>query len=141
MMQHFDIDVLMDYGVAEFPDTEKVINPAWRKLSRLRYRSARFAGMTIHPENENGPRKYDKWLKKKADLLEEIEIMEFQRNNLKSETEYTSTRCFQTGCQPGHCKLFEHLNSAQGNDPGTALNGIRPRWRHRFKSYRGRGVR
>jgi hypothetical protein len=36
MMQHFDIDVLLEYGVTEFPDTEKVINPSWRQLERSR---------------------------------------------------------------------------------------------------------
>jgi hypothetical protein len=97
MMQHFDIDVLIDYGIAEFPDTEKVINPAWRQLNRLRnslqnklrYRRAHFAEMTIHPENEDEPGKYKKWLKKKADLLEEIEKMEFQLNELKTELKQT----------------------------------------------------
>lgn len=98
MMQHFDIDVLTDYGVSEFPGAEKVINPAWRQLNqsrnslqnKLRYRRACFAEMTIHPENEDKPGKYNKWLKKKADLLEEIEKMEFQLNELKAELKQTN---------------------------------------------------
>ncbi len=98
MMQHFDIDVLLDYGVTEFPDTEKVINPAWRQLNqsrnslqgKLRYRRARFAEMTMHPETADKPQKYDKWLKKKADLLEEIEKLEHQFNELKVELKQTS---------------------------------------------------
>jgi hypothetical protein len=28
MMEHFDIDVVLEYGTTEFPDTEKVVNPA-----------------------------------------------------------------------------------------------------------------
>jgi len=98
MMQHFDIDVLLDYGVTEFPDTEKVINPTWRQLNRsrnslsnkLRYRRARFAEMTMHPETSDKPKKYDQWLKKKADLLEEVEKMEYQFNELKVELKQTS---------------------------------------------------
>jgi hypothetical protein len=98
MMQHFDIDVLLDYGTAEFPDTEKVINPDRRQLNRsrnslqnkLRYRRARFAEMTMHPETEDKPGKYNKWLKKKAELLEEIEKMEYQLNELKAELKQTS---------------------------------------------------
>jgi hypothetical protein len=98
MMQHFDIDVLLDHGVTKFPDTEKVINPAWRQLNRsrnslqnkLRYRRARFAEMTMHPESANKLEKYDKWLKKKADLLEEIEKLEYQLNGLKVELKHTS---------------------------------------------------
>jgi transposase len=98
MMQHFDIDVLLDYGVTEFPDTEKVINPTWRKLNRsrnslqnkLRYRRARFAEMTMHPETQDKRQKYDEWLKKKSELLEEIEKMEHQLNELKVQLKQTS---------------------------------------------------
>jgi transposase len=97
MMQHFDIDVLLDYGVTEFPDTEKVINPVWRQLNRsrnsvqnkLRYRRARFAEMTMHPETEDKPKKYHNWLKKKADLLEEIENFEYQLEELKIKLKQT----------------------------------------------------
>ena len=98
MMQHFDIDVLLEYGVTEFPDTEKVVNPTWRQLERsrnslqnkLRYRRARFAEMTMHPETEDKPAKYRSWLKKKADLLEEIENFEYQLNELKAKLKDTS---------------------------------------------------
>ncbi|MEE4603953.1 MAG: hypothetical protein V2J65_21905, partial [Desulfobacteraceae bacterium] len=98
MMQHFDIDVLLDYGVVDFPDTEKVINPVWRQLNqsrnslqnKLRYRHARFAEMTIHPENEDKPKKFRKWLEKKAELLEEIEKMAYQLNDLKAKLKKTS---------------------------------------------------
>jgi hypothetical protein len=91
MMQHFDIDVILEYGVTEFPDTEKVVNPTWRQLDRsrnslqnkLRYRLARFAEMTMNPETEEKPAKYHKWLTKKADLLEEVENYEHQLENLK----------------------------------------------------------
>ncbi len=98
MMQHFDIDVLLEYGVSKFPDTEKVINPTWRQLERLgnsvqnklRYRRARFAEMTMHPETEDNRGKYRRWLKKKADLLEEIENFEHQLNELKAQLKETS---------------------------------------------------
>jgi len=74
MMQHFDIDVLLEYGTIEFPDTERVVNPTWRQLERsrnslqnkLRYRRARFAEMTMHPETEDKPARYKNWLEKKA---------------------------------------------------------------------------
>ncbi len=98
MMQHFDIDVLLDYGVVEFPDTERVINPVWRQLNqsrnslqnKLRYRRACFAEMTIHPENEDKPVKFKKWIEKKAELLEEIEKMEYQLSELKEKRKQTS---------------------------------------------------
>jgi hypothetical protein len=97
MMQHFDIDVILEYGVVEFPDTERVINPPWRQLNqqrnslqnKLRYCRARFAEMTIHPATDDEPEKYRKWLTKKADLLEEIEKHEHQLEALKAELKDT----------------------------------------------------
>jgi transposase len=97
MMKHFAIDLLQEYGVEEFPATEKVINPTWRELDRLRnslqnklrYRRARFAEMTMHPETEDNEEKYDKWVKKKADLLEQIEQYEHQLGDLKMKLKET----------------------------------------------------
>ena len=97
MMQHFDIDVILEYGTTEFPDTEKVVNPAWRELNRsrnslqnkLRYRRARFTEMTMHPETEEKPEHYLKWLDKKSNLLEEIENCEHQLDKLKAKLKDT----------------------------------------------------
>jgi len=98
MMQQFNIDVLLEYGGTQFPDTEKVVNPTWRQLNRscnsvqnkLRYHRARFAEMTMHPETEDKPAKYRKWLKKKADLLEAVENFEYQLKKLKAKLKETS---------------------------------------------------
>ncbi len=97
MMQHFDIDVILEYGATEFPDTEKVVNPTWRQLNRsrnslqnkLRYRRARFTEMTMHPETEEKPAKYLKWQRKKANLFEEIENYEHQLEKLKAKLKDT----------------------------------------------------
>ena len=93
MKEHFEIDMLSEYGVVEFPDTERVVNPHWRELDRrrnqlqtkMRYRRARFAEMTMHPESETQPRKYQQWLEKKSELLEEIEQYENQLEGLKAQ--------------------------------------------------------
>ena len=92
MRQHFEIDMLSEYGVDILPDTERVVNPSWRKLDRLRnqlqnklrYRKARFAEMTIYPEIEQNAQKYKKWLEKKSELLEEIEQTENQLKETKT---------------------------------------------------------
>jgi hypothetical protein len=34
MMQHYDIDGLVQYGAEEIPGTERVINPAWRQADK-----------------------------------------------------------------------------------------------------------
>lgn len=91
MMEHFAIDLLQEYGTEKFPDTERVVNPAWRALDRsrnsirnkLRHRRARFAEMTMHPESEDNAEAYDKWMTKKAQLLEQIEQYESELDRLK----------------------------------------------------------
>jgi hypothetical protein len=97
MMQHFAIDLLQEYGTEPFPDTEKVVNPAWRVLDRsrnslenkLRYRRARFAEMSLHPESEDDKTRYDKWLRKKGALLEEIQCLEQELNEVKAKMKRT----------------------------------------------------
>lgn len=95
MMQHFEIDVLMEYGTTRFPGTEKVVNPAWRELYRLRnslqnklrYQRARFAEMTLHPETDETAA-YPKWASKKADLLEKIQNYEYDLDALKLKVKH-----------------------------------------------------
>ncbi len=97
MMQHFEIDRIIEYGDMDFPDTEKVVNPAWRQLSKqrnclegkLKNRRARFGQMSMHPESENNTKKYAKWLEKKSRLLEEIEHFERELAHLKKELKET----------------------------------------------------
>ena len=93
MMQHFDIDVIMEYGAIEFPGTETVINPVWRDLNRLRnslqnklqYRLARFAEMTMSPEKEDNQEKYNKWIEKKSNLLEAVENYQHELVDINSK--------------------------------------------------------
>jgi len=91
MKQHFAIDTLSEYGIMELPDTERVINPAWREYNRernttqnkLRYRRARFTEITMHPAIEDDQDKYQKWLTQKSELLEQIEQYEKQLESIK----------------------------------------------------------
>ncbi len=93
MMEHFDIDSVLEYGVTEFPATETVINPDWRELNRsrnslqnkLRYHQARFAELTMHPETEDNGPKYREWLKKKSDLLEDVQDYENELKTVKEK--------------------------------------------------------
>ena len=97
MMQHFAIDLLVEYGIEDFSDTERVVNPAWRQrdknrqtlVSKLRYRQARFADMTLHPQAEDDQAKYQKWLQQKADLCAQIEHFEQQLNDVKATLKQT----------------------------------------------------
>ena len=97
MMQHFGIDLLSEYGLDQFPEAERVVNPTWRNLAalrnstqnKLRYRQAKFAEMTIHHEADNGSVRYKRWLKKKSELLEDIEKYEYELKCLKNKLKDT----------------------------------------------------
>lgn len=100
MMQHFAIDLLVEYGTEKLSDTEQVINPAWRDLNRtcmslknkLRYRNATFAEMELHPRSEEEARWYEQWLLRKTTVLEEIEHYEHQVAEAKTRLKATPKR-------------------------------------------------
>ena len=85
--------MLSEYGTENISDTEHVVNPQWRELNRtrnrlagrLKTRRANFAGLDLHPESEEDPKKYRRWLEKKAELLEEVEHLEKQLEDVKIE--------------------------------------------------------
>ncbi len=124
MMQHFDIDQINEHGAQSIPDTQRVVNPAWRELNRkknsivnkLRYRQSRFGSMTIHPETKDEPEKYEIWVDKKAKLFEEIQDYEHQRDKMKSELKNTDKHITLAeldekdkfhGLRPGRRRLVE----------------------------------
>lgn len=93
MKKHFEIDMLSEYGVIEFPDTERVVNPRWRELDRtrnqlqnkIRYRRASLAKMKMHPESEVDLVKYQKWVMKQSELWEEITQYEHDLETVKAK--------------------------------------------------------
>jgi len=97
MMRHFAIDLLEQYGVDDLPDTEMVINPVFRNMqklqnsiqNKLRYRHDQFAKMILHPQSTDDSKKYEKWIQKKSNLLEEIQQFENQLSTLKIEIKDT----------------------------------------------------
>ncbi len=58
--------------------------------SKLRYRQARFAEMTIHPKAEEDTKKYRNWVQKKADLFEEIQHIEHDFLEIKAKIKATA---------------------------------------------------
>jgi transposase len=96
MTQHFAIDLLNEYGTEEIPETKRpVVNPKWRELdrqkrsvkSKLTYRQARFAALTLHPETDEAA--LLKWEKRKADLAEEIEQFEHELTEINANLKTT----------------------------------------------------
>lgn len=98
MIQHFDFDKFIEQGTTTISGTEKVVNPAWRKLdsqkrsvqSKLMRRNARFAELTLHPAAEKDQKKYQKWQRLKAQLLEDIEQYDNELQQLKRQFQQTA---------------------------------------------------
>jgi transposase-like protein len=97
MMEHYDIDGLVEYGFEELSGTIKVVNPVWRKLDKqvrdttrnLRKKQAKLV-QDFSVENESD-------LDKKAVLLQEIQeveqtlgILRAQRKQAKKKVELST---------------------------------------------------
>ncbi len=92
MMEHFAIDGLVSYLKETVDDTKILINPAWRKLEnelrklngKLTRRKAEFATLTLK-ESEIEEKKMQKYLAKKALVLEETQQLENQVLAIKTK--------------------------------------------------------
>jgi hypothetical protein len=93
MMRHYAIDLIAEYGVDDFPDTEMVVNPTRRELTKkrnsingkLKNRRAKFTALNLSPKPEKDVKKHKQWEKNKSILLEEIEHFEHQLKSIKKK--------------------------------------------------------
>ncbi len=89
MMQHYDIDGLVQYGAEELPGTLQVVNPPWRTLDKA-VKNARMTvrklqaqlGAELAPDE--GPD-----IQKKAELLQKIQIAQEKLEHLRAERKKT----------------------------------------------------
>ncbi|MDP8238372.1 MAG: hypothetical protein P9X24_04725 [Candidatus Hatepunaea meridiana] len=98
MMQHFGIDILSEYGSEGFPVTSSVVNPAWSRLEqrrrslqgKLNTKERDFGRLTL--EQESDSRKVEQWQKRKSELYEEIQGVEHDISNTKTQLKQTPKR-------------------------------------------------
>jgi hypothetical protein len=89
MMQHYDIDGLVQYGAESIPGTVQVVNPPWRTLDKavknaltaLRKAQAKL-GAEIAPDNQAA-------FQEKAELLEGLQAAEAELKRLRAERKNT----------------------------------------------------
>lgn len=89
-VKHFPIDLLTSYGAESFSGAEKLVNPAWRELDRLRNsamgkltrRRAKFQSMDSQVSADPNHKQHKKWLSRKAELLENIQRYEAEVDDL-----------------------------------------------------------
>lgn len=91
MMQHFDIDGLIEYGTETLPGTLLTINPAWRTLDKEVKKSvqaerklqAELAKLTMGENNE---------IQKKAESVEAIQAVQTELKRLRAERKATQRK-------------------------------------------------
>lgn len=85
MMQHYDIDGLVEYGCEGIPGATEVVNPAWRELdkrlvrlrTRLRMHQAKLGAAAAEPAPPDGLK-----IEGSATLLETIQALQTEREDL-----------------------------------------------------------
>lgn len=91
MREHYALDRLVSYQVEQMDETTTVVNPAWRKLdravrsltARLHPKLARFGAMNLAGPIE--PEAVETFLKKKAELQQEIQQLQTQLQEQKAQ--------------------------------------------------------
>jgi hypothetical protein len=90
MRQSYNLDGLVDYGVADIPETTKVVNPAWRSLdgqvrkavARLYRRKAEYGAINLDDDIE--PRNVEAFAQRKSELQDRIIQMQAEVDQLKA---------------------------------------------------------
>ena len=88
MMQHYDIDGLIQYGAESIPGTLSIVNPTWHNLDKVikktrqleRKLQAKLAEQTMGNGNE---------IQKKAEYLEAIQAVQTELERLRAERRQT----------------------------------------------------
>ncbi len=92
MMEHYDIDGLVEYGSQEIPGTTQVINPTWRILDKavcgnLRKIRKLHAELGKQALGEDGAR-----IQEQAELHQDIEQLETDTNELRTQRRETKRK-------------------------------------------------
>ena len=91
MMQHYDIDGLIEYGAQDIAGTTLVINPKWRALEKAikqtrlieKQQQARLAQYTLKEDHE---------VQKKAECVESIQALQAELTLLRASRKATSKK-------------------------------------------------
>lgn len=96
MIQHFAIDRLVEYQTEPADETKRVVNPAWRTLeSRIKSKTAtvvrrQAAFGQLHLTDDGNEKKLADYERKKAALRDDIEFLEHDLAQLKTQRRETA---------------------------------------------------
>ena len=89
MMEHYDIDGLVQYGIEEIPGTIQVVNPAWRDLDkavkglrvRIRKRHAQLGAQALRNEADD--------IQQRAEWIDQIQALEVELDQRRLQKRQT----------------------------------------------------
>lgn len=88
MMQHYDIDGLIEYGVQSLPGTQRVVNPAWRALE-VEVRQARQTERRLQAAVTKSALDDAAQIDKKAEAFEAMQAAQAQLLQLRLQRKQT----------------------------------------------------
>ena len=88
MMQHYDIDGLIEYGAENITGTTSVINPAWRTLDH-KIRTTRHTERKLQAAFAKETMSEGKEIQNKAEIVEAIQIIQTELERLRAERKKT----------------------------------------------------
>lgn len=89
MMEHYDIDGLVEYGVESLPGTTLVVNPVWRNLDKAVKKSLQGLRKLQAKLGAEEGANVGLVIQNKADLLQEIQLSQGNREKLLVERKKT----------------------------------------------------
>ena len=82
MMQHYDLDGLVQYGAQSLPGTQLIVNPAWRELDKA-VRTARQAAREQQSRAGRITLEDGADIQQKAELIEAMQAAQTQLSELR----------------------------------------------------------
>ena len=92
MMQHYDIDGLVEYGSQEIPGTVKIISPAWRTLDKAVRENLRKIRKLYTELGKQSMRDSDTGMQKQAELHQDIEQLKADTDKLRIKRRATKRK-------------------------------------------------
>lgn len=133
MMQHYDIDGLIEYGVQSLPGTLRVVNPAWRKLDAA-VKKARQVERKLQAQVAKSTLDDGLEIQEKAESLEAMQAAQADLEQLRLERKATP-RKITIDSLPDEQRPNELLPLGKMFCDTVKMiayraeTGLRPRWR------------
>ena len=99
MMQHYDIDGLIEYGAENVPGTLLVVNAQWRDRDKA-VRKARQTERKLQADFARRTAREGGEIHKKAELVEDIQAVQAELARLRAERKATPKKVTSRGLTP-----------------------------------------